>query len=150
MNYEIQYLPEKRINPKVMKTFFSILSVPIRQESDEKIAVALLLSDGVISKFDYSLNKLKVVKELVKESRYKFIKNYLKSIEKINFRIEKNEGELNFPENIAIQQSAVNEQYIGYLSDYDNNVITFRKPVKIDLDVNDVNFERLFEKYVGL
>jgi hypothetical protein len=150
MNYEIQYLPEKRINPKVMKTFFSILSVPIRQESDEKIAVALLLSDGVISKFDYSLNKLKVVKELVKESRYKFIKNYLKSIEKINFRIEKNEGELNFPENMAIQQSAVNEQYIGYLSDYDNNVITFRKPVKIDLDVNDVNFERLFEKYVGL
>jgi hypothetical protein len=51
---------------------------------------------------------------------------------------------------MAIQQSAVNEQYIGYLSDYDNNVITFRKPVKIDLDVNDVNFERLFEKYVGL
>ena len=105
-----------------MKTFFSILSVPTKPESDEKIAVGLLFSNGVISKFDYSFNKLKVVKELVNESQYFFIENYFKAIEKHTFRNDENEG----------KQTVVNEQYIGYLSDYDNNVITFHKPVKID------------------
>jgi len=133
-----------------MKTFFSILSVPIRQESDEKIAVGLLLSDGIISKFVYSHNKLKVVKELVTEARYKFIRKYLTSIEKTNFRIDEVSGVINFTENAEIQQSAFNEQYISYLSDYNNNIVTFRKPVKIDLSVNDENFVRLFEKYVDV
>jgi formate dehydrogenase assembly factor FdhD len=121
-----------------MKTFFSILSVPTRPESDEKIAVGLLLSDGIISKFDYSVNKLKVVKELVNESQYNFTENYLKSIEKLNFRNDENEG----------KQKVVNEQYIGYLSDYNNNVVTFCKPVKIDLVVDEENFSRLFEKFI--
>ena len=91
---------------------------------------------------------MRILKELVTESHYKFIKKYLKSIEKINIGIDEVNGMISFPENAEIQQSAFNEQYIGYLSDYNNNIITFRKPVKIEVPVDDISFLRLFEKYV--
>ena len=144
------YLYSVRLKPKAMKTFFSILSVPIRQESEEKIAIGLLLSDGIISRFHYSFNKLKVVKDLVNDSRYKFIRKYLKSIEKINFRIDENNGRIEFPENVEMQHAVLNEPYIDYLSVYNNNIITFCKPVRIDIPVNEENFIRLFEKYVDV
>jgi hypothetical protein len=131
-----------------MKTFFSILSVPIRQESEEKLAIGLLLSNGIISKFHYSINKLKIVKNLVNESRYKFIKRYVKAIGKLNFKIDESNNLIFSPDTEDMQHPVVNEQYIDYLSLYNNNVITFCKPVRIDIAINEENFIRLFEKYI--
>jgi len=133
-----------------MKTFFSILSIPIRQESGEKIAVGLLLSDGINSRFEYSCSKLKVVKDLVNESRYKFIRKYLRSIEKVNFRIDENKGRIDFVKNPEMQYSYINEPYIDYISVYNNNILVFCKPIRIDISVNEENFIRLFEKYVDV
>lgn len=133
-----------------METFFSILSVPLRQESEEKIAIGLVLSDSLKSQFHYSSNKLKIVKELLGETRYKFIRRYLKSIEKTNFSSNKQSGKIGFSENLHLQNSMMNEPYFEYLSVYNRNIVTFSKPVRIDIEFNDENFLKLFEKYIDI
>ncbi len=48
-----------------MKTFYSILYAVIRPETDEKIAIGLMLSDGRNSLFEHSKYKLSSIRSLV-------------------------------------------------------------------------------------
>lgn len=132
-----------------MKTFFSILSVPIRPESGEQIALGLIMSNGETSLFDFSFNKLGVIKSLAGEAQHHFIRKYLRSVENIINRIDLNDSEL-IPWLQDQKNVVVNEPYIEYLSVYNHNVLSFSKPMRVDLTVNDQNFHQLFEKFVDL
>ncbi|MEI6454802.1 MAG: hypothetical protein WCO93_00815 [bacterium] len=132
-----------------MKTFFSILSAPIRPESGEQIALGLIMSDGEKSLFDYSLNKLGVIKSLVGEAQHHFIKKYLRSIENVINRVDVNDLEI-IPWLQDQKNVVINEPYIEYLSVYNRNVLSFSKPVRIDMAVIQENFNQLFEKFVDL
>ena len=59
-----------------MKSFYSILSAAIRPETNEKVSLGLLFSDGNNSFFDLSKNKLAAVHLLVNDVQFKFIKEY--------------------------------------------------------------------------
>lgn len=131
-----------------MKTFYCILSVPIRPESDEKIALGLLLSDGQNSIFHYSTNKLRIIGDLVNDEQHKFIKRYLKSIEAVSHKVDGNIDKIQFSESSNELNVVLNEPYFEYLSTYNKNVLFFSKPIRIDLPVNEEIYKRLFEKYI--
>ena len=133
-----------------MKTFYSILSVVIRPEINEKLSVGLLLVDEKQVSFYVSESKLSVVKKLVSNNIFKGIKSSIKFIEK-TFMIKQNI--LSNPQqvlelNIEDKSDVFNYGYIDYLSQYNNNVIVFSKPVNINFEYSIELFQKLFQKLV--
>lgn len=133
-----------------MVTQYSILSVLIRPEIQEKISIGLLLFDANEVYFSFSRNKLHVCKELISPASYKILKDIIENIERTidkdklthsdlkSFNIYKNSSE----ENIF------SPSYISYLNKYSNNVISYTSPKEIYLEINDQNFSTIFRKYV--
>jgi hypothetical protein len=133
-----------------MTAKYSILSVLIRPEIQEKISVGLLLFNNDEVYFSYSKNKLQVLKELLSQSSYKILRDVLESIEKKvapdNQKALGRKGFNIFKNNILDQSFSTS--YISYLSKYSNNIISFTNPKEIYLEINNQNFSSLFKKYI--
>ena len=130
-----------------MKTFYSILSAVINPISGESISLGLLLSDGNNSIFRYSKNRLGIIGSTTDKETKRFVHNYLKSVENVIQKIDTNEDQVNIFTQTG-KNILVNESYIDYLSSYNRNVISFSKPVSIDVMVNDSIFNNLFVRYI--
>ena len=130
-----------------MKTFYSILSAVINPVSGEKISLGLLLSDGNNSLFDFSHNRFSLIGSIIDKESKKFVSQYLKSIENVINKIDVNQDQLTIFESEG-KNLIINEPYIGYLSTYSQNVISFSKPVAIDVKVEKEVFEALFSKFI--
>ena len=130
-----------------MNAFYSILSINITPETGEKIAVGLLLSNGKESLFRHSGQKVKILSSLLPQDQISFINKYLKSINKVITEIGKKENELLAFEGLEINHF-VNEYYLDYLSNYNQNVITFSKPNRIDVQVEKSVFEKLYKNLI--
>jgi hypothetical protein len=133
-----------------MVTQYTILSVIIRPEIQEKISIGLLLFDLDQVYFSYSRNKLSAAKSLVSDSSFRILKETLANIErkvfsdnteysdKRGFKIFKNK----------IFDNSFSSAYISYLSRYSNNILTFSNPKEIYLDMSKDTFTSLFKKYI--
>lgn len=130
-----------------MNTFYSIFSVVLNPNTSEKISVGLLLSNGYQSIFDYSPDKLNMLRPTMSKDQYFFIKNYFRSVNHVIEKIDKSILQLSFKE--EGKNAILSEPYFDYLSTYNRNVITVSRPVRIDLDVKKEIFIELFEKYIG-
>jgi hypothetical protein len=130
-----------------MQTFYSILSAVINPSTGEKISLGLLLSDGNQSLFHFSDNRLTLLNDLLDKETKKFVRLYLKSIENIIEKYDVNQNQLTIFEETG-KNVIINEPYIAYLSAYNQNVITFSRPVLIDIPVNQEIFSSLFVKFI--
>lgn len=133
-----------------MATQYSILSVLIRPEIQEKISIGLLLFDVDQVYFSYSKNKLSAARTLLSNSSFKILKDTLENIER---KIEADNTNYSDKRGFKIFKNKVFENtfsasYISYLSRYSNNVIAFTNPKEIYLEINNDNFKSLFKKYV--
>ena len=120
-----------------MKTFYSIVYALITPETGEKISLGILLSDGENSIFRYSRLKLSIVHSMVSAEQGKFMSDYLHSLSKLSNpkdTIKVNLG-LKFAES---GKSLISESYIEYLSVYNQNILTYSKPVLIEMEVSTV------------
>jgi len=135
-----------------MKTFYSILSVNIRPEINERLSIGLLMICGEKVLFRHSASKLSVIQKLISKDVYKATQNYLKLVETSvtsNATISSNSNE--FPLKIESKYDRLfSEQYIEYLSRYNNNLISFSKPNFVDLEANDQIFGLLFNKFIDI
>lgn len=130
-----------------MNTFYSIVYALITPQTGEKIALGLLLSDEEKSVFRYSKAKLAVVHALVKDEQSKFIADYLHSLDR-----QCNTPGAGIPAlglEFAGAKSLVSESYIDYLSVYNQNIITYSKPVVIDMEVSTHSMDILFHKLIN-
>jgi hypothetical protein len=133
-----------------MVTQYSILSVLIRPEIQEKISIGLLLFDTDEVYFSFSKNKLQISRELLSGSSYKILKEILENIER---KVETDNLKQSDKKKFKIYKNRVSDNtfstsYISYLSKYSNNVISFTNPKEIYLEINNQNFSSLFRKYV--
>jgi hypothetical protein len=133
-----------------MATQYSILSVLIRPEIQEKISIGLLLFDSDEVYFSFSKNKLQVSKELLSNSSFKILREILESVEK---KIESDHLRHSYKKGFKIFKNRTvdntfSTSYISYLSKYSNNIISFTDPKEIYLEINNQNFTSLFRKYV--
>jgi len=134
-----------------MATYYSILSVLIRPEIQEKISIGfLLMSEGKVY-FNYSNNKLSVAKTLLDENAYRLLKDSLKNIEATAIK-QGHELSKKVSNQTVIDKSFLRtvftNSYIEYLSNYNNNTIAFSSPKEIDLNASPSVFNKLFLKYV--
>ncbi|MGN6802115.1 MAG: hypothetical protein ACTHJN_09425 [Ginsengibacter sp.] len=133
-----------------MATQYSILSVVIRPEIQEKISAGLLLFDESEIYFSYSRNKINACKSLLPASSFKMVKDVLESIEN---KIDSDNAKYSEKRGFKIFQNKIfdntfSASYISYLSRYSNNLIGFTSPKVIYLALNRQNFEKLFAAYV--
>ena len=120
-----------------MRAFYSILYAPVRQASGEQLAIGLILTDGTKSYFHYSTEKLSIIKKLLPISAFNLLKSYLVGI---NIKLNEQEN--------SVRGKMINSEYMDYLSNYNSNLLTFSKPSPIDLEINEENFKKLFEKFI--
>lgn len=134
-----------------MNTYYTILSVAIRPEIDEKLSIGLILINNKQVSFFVSESKLITIKKLVSQSFFKGVKASIKFIEN-SFR--KNHNKLTNRQhvlelNIEDKSDVFNFEYIDYLSNYNNNVITFSKPIVINVEFSKELFQKLFQKFIN-
>lgn len=128
-----------------MKTFYSILSIPLNAALNERLSVGIVMSDGENHYFKYSLDKINAVKGIINSDKLQLAKNYLKALEsEVNFEDENTF----FDKELLNQSHWINEKYLNYLSRYSNNKVQFSPPKIIDIEFTESNFKKIFEKYV--
>ncbi|WEK36021.1 MAG: hypothetical protein P0Y53_00785 [Candidatus Pseudobacter hemicellulosilyticus] len=133
-----------------MGTQYSILSVLIRPEIQEKISIGLLLFNEDQVYFAFSKNKQKAARKLVHLSANKMLNDILVNIEqKLEGESSENAQKRGFKIfKKRMFESTFSASYISYLSKYSNNTVSFSSPKSINLDISFQNFEKLFERYV--
>jgi hypothetical protein len=131
-----------------MNTFYSIVYALITPQTGEKISLGLLLSDDEKSIFRFSKAKLSVVHSLVGDEQSRFIADYIHSLDRqCNAKDScRPEIDLDFAD---AAKSLVSERYIDYLSVYNQNIITFSKPVVIDMEISPASMDILFPKLIN-
>ncbi len=125
-----------------MNTFYSILRCATRPTVDEQLSIALFLKSNNKVFFRYSPSKLDVIKNLISKEAFGLIKANIKNID--TYISEKSTNEILTSTNDRL----LNESYFKYLSVYANNLITFSKPIKIDVTANDEVFNKLYNKFI--
>jgi hypothetical protein len=120
-----------------MKTFYSILTVPIRPSGQEQLNIGLLLVNGSELLFKFSPKKLEFIKQLLPKTTFNLLKSYVFGLaEKLNHDDE------------TMRLKFSNGEFVNYLSNYNSNLLTFSKPTPIELGVTDQDFRTLFEKFI--
>jgi hypothetical protein len=61
-----------------MKTFYSILYCTIRPNLDEKVSIGFFMGNEEGCRFEYSTEKLAVIRDLFSESAYNSVKLHLR------------------------------------------------------------------------
>lgn len=125
-----------------MKTFYSILYCSTRPNAGERVSIGLVLGNEKTCKFLFSSDKIAHIKGLVSDDALDLIKICLRSFE--NQVQEYN----NDPTSSFIGKSVFSFSYFNYLFKYSNNLITYSEPKEIDVEVNQMVFEKLFVNFV--
>lgn len=132
-----------------MEIYYSILSVPIRPEIQEKLSIGFLLISNDQIFFDISKNKISLLKELLSDNAFKFLKESLRNVEQTaineNFKLQEGTNLLFSEKN---ESSYFSKSYLEYLSQYNNNLLTFSRPKVIEAPANEETFKILFKKFV--
>lgn len=123
-----------------MKSFYSILTVPIRPSSQEQLNIGLLLFDERNLLFKFSNKKLEFIKKLLPENSFNLLKSYVFGLA----------DQLSAKDDDSMKDKFIKTEFVSYLSNYNNNLITFSRPTSIELEVTDQNFRSLFEKFIFL
>lgn len=128
-----------------MKTFFSIIYLPLNSNLQEKISLGLVMSNGEKTIFKVSNPKLQIIKGLISANRFNVLKNYFN-----NIKNEINPKKDDFKLDIQLKNpnNWLTESYFSYLSRYSNNLVIYSEPKVIDSDVNIDYFKSIFRKYV--
>ncbi|CAH8295704.1 hypothetical protein EV196_10818 [Mariniflexile fucanivorans] len=129
-----------------MNTFFSIMYLTLNASLKEKISIGIIMANGEDVKFKISDTKLGIVKQLIPNQNYSFLKSYFKNLNNdLNSSFENNDL-LNLKNDIS--HKWINEKYFSYLNRYSNNIVKFSEPRAIDIAFDEITFLKLFEKYI--
>jgi hypothetical protein len=132
-----------------MKTFYSIVYATIRPDISEKLSLGLIFVSNNKVYFRFSIHKTNLLKHLLPAGPLKSIKLGLKNI---NSKLNKSQASANDASIITfdntVNQAEFSLSYLDYLSNYNNNLITFSKPALIDVEINDEVFNVFFKKFV--
>lgn len=146
MRIDISNLCTNLFNQLTMKTFYSLLYVNLNVTLDEKVCIGLVMTDGEMFFYKFSAQKLNFISPLLSVEKRQFIKQYLKSLEQ---DIQANENNTTkFFSDVSYVKQWAKEEYLTYLSNYANNIISFSTPKTIALANTLENFKALFSKYV--
>jgi hypothetical protein len=119
-----------------MNTFYSVLYCAIRPNQDEKVSIGFIMGNELGCRFEYSPEKLAVIKDLFSESAYNSIKLHLRSLTKLSQECKYDAM------NAYKGRKILTEEYFGYLSRYAQNLLIYSEPSKIDLEITESIFTK--------
>ena len=134
----------------IMKTFYSIIFVPIKQESKERLAVGLFMRNEKELFFAYSKFKLHIVRELLSKSAYDLVALNLRNIDRSVVQASEDSiaARNGFFGESMDSSSYLSDSYFNYLARYSNNLLGFTSPKQIAIQNTKENFHLLFSKLV--
>lgn len=121
-----------------MKSFYSILTVPLRPSSQEQLNIGLLMVDDHQLLFRFSDKKLNFIKKLLPETSFSLLKSYVLGLSE---KLSTNKDDV-------MREKFSKTEFVSYLSNYNSNLLTFSIPTPIELEITDQLFRTLFEKFV--
>lgn len=107
---------------------YSIIYAMIRPEIQERVSVGIIFCEGGKIEVKYSTSKLDVVKNLVPETDYIYLRRSLISM--------------------ATRNLLDSASMVDYLNRYSNNIMTVSKLTKIRMDSANISKDKLYRKYV--
>ncbi|MCF8247224.1 MAG: hypothetical protein K9J37_14715 [Saprospiraceae bacterium] len=133
-----------------MASYLSVISAVIRPEIKEKVSIGLLLIGDDKLYLGFSKNKLEVVSQLLPTDVFRGLRFNVKNFQQVAVENEGNRtlftNHLTVVENL--NATIFSESYLGYLSNYKNNIISVSAPNSISIAPTQEVFERLFKKLV--
>jgi len=129
-----------------MNTFFSIIYLTLNASLKERISVGMIMSNGKDVKFKISNTKLSIVKQLIPNQNYNFLKSYFKNLDKELILELENSSILDL--STEKTNNWINEKYFSYLHRYSNNIVEFSEPKKINISLDEITFHNMYVKYV--
>lgn len=123
---------------------------PLKQEAEERLSLGLFMRNQNDIFFDYSKQKLKVIKELISKPAYDLLCLNLKNIERAVYEFNEDflKTENSLHKEMDDFNSNLKKSYFNYLSKYSNNLLTFSKPKTIEIQMTKANFDLFFGKFV--
>ena len=107
---------------------YSIVYAMIRPEISERVSVGIIFRDGGGMELKYSNAKLGVVKQLLTEVEYNYLRRTLMSL--------------------SMNKTLDAVSSIDYLNRYSNNIMTVSSIYKVKADSPRISKERLYKMYV--
>ncbi len=134
-----------------MKTYYTILSFNIKPEINERLSIGLIMIFGEKVFFRYSPYKLSIIQKLTNRETLKATHTYLKLIEEAvaSKRAFYSKDDLLEIKAESKYDRLFSEQYIEYLSRYNNNLVSFTSPNFVELEGTDHLFDFLYIKFIG-
>jgi hypothetical protein len=130
-----------------MKTFISPLYIQTNDLSGEKIACGLIAACESKVYFKYNKDKIDLASKLSSGSIKLLVKN---AFELINNNVEKTNSELSASQiSLFGVKNNFKKEYIDYLANYASGVIQFNTPKPINVELNLIVFNDLFNKFIG-
>lgn len=131
-----------------MKAYYSIVSISSRSHLDERFNIGLLCVDNGQAFFHHSKTKVNIIGKLFSKSAKELVLSTLNSIDKSVFEFNANNDKKNQFLEASKELNKLSPDYLNYLNRYNNNLIQFSAPTKIDLNITKDIFQKLFRKYI--
>ncbi|MCF8232025.1 MAG: hypothetical protein K9J27_07545 [Bacteroidales bacterium] len=133
-----------------MKAFYSILYAMINSFTGDKVSVGMLMiGDGKVF-FDYSQEKLSVIKNLFPGAAAGLLSDSLKNIDNTVKKHNKEKAADELGMDIEkLTGHIFTQRYIDYLATYCQNLLTFSHATPINVEPSSDIFGKLFQKFVG-
>lgn len=129
-----------------MKTYYSIVSIATNARLNEKFNIGLLCVTPEKTFFHFSEAKFNIVAKLLSKNGRKLGLSALKGMDEQIHNTNESIGV--FSNQQSEDLHVVSEPYINYLNRYNNNLVQYSSPVKLDLTVDYDVFKTLFQKYI--
>lgn len=131
-----------------MKTLLSILSIKTNSFSNEKIVIGLLAVSANHVYIGYSNSKIKLLDKFNEEQKLaSFVESLLSQIK--STVIGANKELQNIQESLNTNKTIFSETYLSYLNDYNNGVLNFSKPLEVNHEFSESDFEKYYQNFVG-
>lgn len=107
---------------------YSIIYAMIRPEISERVSVGIIFYQNGLLEMKYSIAKLGVVKQLLPEAEYNYLRRALTTL--------------------SAKNALESVSNIDYLNRYSNNILTVSGLRKVKVDSPRISKERLYKMYV--
>lgn len=121
---------------------YNLVSLVWHPNSSERLHVGLFMNDGQKVLFQYNPNRLEAASKLLQPDDLRLVKATLHDL-KAAFASKKQTDTLHLA-------SEWGEDKMSYLHRYSTNLIQIESTTAISLELNEANFKKLFEKYLGV
>lgn len=122
-------------------TTYNLISLVWHPNSSERIHVGLFMNDGDRVLFQFNPNRLDAASKLLQPDEFRLVKSTLQDLKSV-FATKKQIDTIQLA-------SEWGPDKMSYLNRYSTNLIQIETTTPIDLELNEVNFKKLFEKYLG-